>query len=539
MKKRLLSLLLAAVLLVSLAPTASFAEMMVYISANDKYYHSSDCERLGGSGGAVSVSMAFEEGYTPCPDCGAKDPRTAAKYAVEGGSLLFDKESGEIIGCEGDILAAAIPEEIDGVKVSSIGDWAFSGSESLVYVSIPDTVTSIGSYAFSGCTALIGADIPKTVSSIGEGAFQYCLCLESIALPEGLDKIAAFTFESCILLTDISIPKSVKSIGEGAFRYCSGLGGIVIPDAVSTIGSEAFSGCSTAAKLTLPASVKTVGEGAFDKCLFSDGLYYGGSLAQWRAISVAEGNDALYDAQLYLNGAAHKHNYTKKLVAKASCTSAGKTELSCECGAGSVVNEPAALGHDYKNGVCTRCTAADPDYKPPVKVSFVDVPSTEYYYKPVQWAVENGITDGIGNNKFAPDGTCTRGQVVTFLWRAAGKPTVSANVSFTDVKADEYYYEAVKWAVANGITQGVGGNKFAPNDTCTRGQVVTFLHRAANKPAASALSSFIDVPSGEYYYDAVSWAVGKGITQGTGGNRFAPDDICTRGQVVTFLYRAQ
>ncbi len=539
MRKRLLSLLLAAVLLVSLAPTAAFAEMMVYISANDNYYHSSGCEHLGGSGGAVSVSMAFEEGYTPCPDCGARDPRTAAKYAVEGGSLLFDKESGEIIGCEGDIIAAAIPGEIDGVKVSSIGDWAFSGSESLLYVSIPDTVSTIGSYAFSGCTALIGADIPKAVRSIGEGAFQYCLSLESIALPEGLGELGSFSFESCIRLGSVDIPKSVKAIGEGAFRYCSGLGGIVIPDAVTSIGSEAFSGCSTAAKLTLPVSVKSVGEGAFDKCLFSDGLYYGGSLAQWRAISVAEGNDALYDAQLYLNGTAHKHAYTKKLVAEASCTSAGKTELSCECGAGSVVNEPAALGHDYKNGVCTRCKAADPEYKPPVKVSFVDVPSTEYYYKAVLWAVENGITEGVGGNRFDPNGQCTRGQVVTFLWRAAGKPTVSANVSFTDVKTDAYYYEAVKWAVANGITQGTGGNKFSPDDTCTRGQVVTFLWRAANKPAASTVSSFTDVPSGEYYYDAVNWAVGKGITDGVGGNRFAPNDTCTRGQVVTFLHRAQ
>ncbi len=236
--------------------------------------------------------------------------------------------------------------------------------------------------------------------------------------------------------------------------------------------------------------------------------------------------------------APHTHSYTSAVTAP-TCTAAGYTTYTCSCGNSYKDDYKDALGHDYKNGVCTRCKTVDPSYTPPVTVSFVDVPSTAYYYKAVQWAVENGITTGVGGNKFAPNDTCTRGQVVTFLWRAAGEPTVSADVSFTDVKAGEYYYEAVKWAVANGITTGTGNNKFSPNDTCTRGQVVTFLHRAANKPAASAVSSFSDVQSADFYYDAVNWAVGKGITQGTGNNKFAPNDTCTRGQVVTFLYRAQ
>ena len=109
----------------------------------------------------------------------------------------------------------------------------------------------------------------------------------------------------------------------------------------------------------------------------------------------------------------------------------------------------------------------------------------------------------------------------------------------SDINPGEYYYEAVKWAVANGITDGIGGNRFAPNDTCTRGQVVTFLHRAGNSPSASTISSFSDVPSDAFYYNAVNWAVEKGITNGTGNGRFSPNDTCTRAQVVTFLYRAQ
>ncbi len=234
---------------------------------------------------------------------------------------------------------------------------------------------------------------------------------------------------------------------------------------------------------------------------------------------------------------AHTHKYVET-VTKPTCTEKGYTTYTCSvCNDSYKGSYTDSLGHSYVGGVCTRCNAKDPDYKP--TVSFVDVPSDAFYANAVNWAVENEITTGVGNNRFDPNGQCTRGQVVTFLWRAAGKPTVSANVSFSDVQPGAFYYEAVKWAVANGITTGVGGNRFAPNDTCTRGQVVTFLHRAANSPAASTISSFTDVPTTAFYYNAVNWAVANGITTGVGGNRFAPNDTCTRAQVVTFLYRAQ
>ena len=232
--------------------------------------------------------------------------------------------------------------------------------------------------------------------------------------------------------------------------------------------------------------------------------------------------------------APHAHSYTAAVTAP-TCTAAGYTTHTCSCGDSYKDNYVNALGHNYVNGACTRCGAKDPNYKP--AVSFIDVPSDAFYANAVKWAVENEITTGVGNNRFDPNGQCTRGQVVTFLWRAAGKPTVSANVSFSDVQPGAFYYEAVKWAVANGITQGVGGNRFAPNDTCTRGQVVTFLHRAENSPAASTISSFTDVPSTAFYYNAVNWAVANGITKGTDATHFSPSATCTRGQIVTFLYR--
>ena len=198
-----------------------------------------------------------------------------------------------------------------------------------------------------------------------------------------------------------------------------------------------------------------------------------------------------------------------------------------------------AIGHNFVNGACTICGEKDSSYKPPVKSEFSDVKSGAYYYDAVQWAVANEITNGMGNGIFAPDTTCTRGQIVTFLYRAAGKPDVSASVSFKDVKSDAYYYKAVQWAVANGITNGVGGDMFAPDATCTRAQVVTFLYRANNSPAVGAANSFNDVPVGAYYANAVVWAIEEGITKGTGNGCFSPDMGCTRAQVVTFLYRAQ
>ena len=170
---------------------------------------------------------------------------------------------------------------------------------------------------------------------------------------------------------------------------------------------------------------------------------------------------------------------------------------------------------------------------------FSDVPADSFYYAPVLWAVENGITNGMTDTAFAPDATCTRGQVVTFLWRAAGSPAPKSAVNpFTDVKPEDFYYKAVLWAVENGITTGTSSTTFSPYDSCTRGQVATFLHRAQGRPASSGKNIFTDLISGAYYYEAVLWAVENDITNGMGDGIFAPDTSCTRGQIVTFLYRA-
>ena len=171
---------------------------------------------------------------------------------------------------------------------------------------------------------------------------------------------------------------------------------------------------------------------------------------------------------------------------------------------------------------------------------FIDVPSDSYFYEAVMWAVESGVTTGVSANRFDPNGVCTRAQAMTFLWRAAGSPAPKSRaMPFADVPAGSYYYDAVLWAVENGITEGTSDIRFSPNATCTRAQIVAFLWRSEKSPAASSRNLFADVKSSAYYADAVLWAVKEDITKGTTNTTFSPDADCTRAQIVTFLWRCK
>lgn len=184
-------------------------------------------------------------------------------------------------------------------------------------------------------------------------------------------------------------------------------------------------------------------------------------------------------------------------------------------------------------------TEPDPDPQPEPKpsVSFVDVSGSDYCYDAVQWAVSNGITSGTSSDRFSPNAACNRAQVVSFLWRAAGSPAPTGDATFTDVKSDDYFRDAVLWAVEKGITNGTGNGAFSPYTPVNRAQAVTFLHRYAGEPAASG-ATFADVPADAYYTVAVKWASATNVTNGIGVDTFGPNSGCTRGQVVTFLYRS-
>ena len=276
----------------------------------------------------------------------------------------------------------------------------------------------------------------------------------------------------------------------------------------------------------------------------------------------------------------HSHSYTAAVTAP-TCTEKGYTTYTCSCGDSYVDNYVDALGHtevidpavaatctktgltegkhcsvcnevlaaqtevpktahDYKDGVCTVCGAEDPNYVAPVVNPFKDTKEDSPYYDAIVWAAENEVTAGKTADTFGINDGCTRAQIVTFLYRAAGSPEVSADVvnPFTDVSKDSGYYNAIMWAVENKITAGTTATTFSPDAVCTRGQIVTFMFRASGAEKVEADMSFTDVAAVSYCYDAVAWAVANEITAGKTATTFAPNDTCTRGQAVTFIYRA-
>lgn len=250
------------------------------------------------------------------------------------------------------------------------------------------------------------------------------------------------------------------------------------------------------------------------------------------------------------------HAY-ESTVTDPTCTATGYTRHVCSrCQDSYRTDVTEKLGHCYGEGVetkeptlttmgrltysCQRCGDTYTETTPKWTNPFLDLDKKAYYYTGVLWASNNGITSGTAPQSFSPEDSCTRGQVVTFLWRMAGKPlSVSANAEFRDVPKDAYYHDAVQWAVDQGITKGVGENRFDPDRICTRAEVVTFLHRFMDKPAPMETDGFLDVCADDYFFESVYWAYEQGITQGTAPNAFSPTQTCTRGQIVTFLYRAK
>ena len=227
------------------------------------------------------------------------------------------------------------------------------------------------------------------------------------------------------------------------------------------------------------------------------------------------------------------HDY-EATVTDPTCTESGHTTHTCtRCGDSFRDGHHEPLGHDWSGTVCRRCGEIRQN-------PFVDVPEGSFYYEPVIWAVKLGITNGTSATTFGPNDSCMRAHVVTFLWRAAGSPEpVTSYNPFADVKQTDFYYKAVLWAVENGITNGLDASHFGPFAYCNRAQVVTFLHRALRSPSPTAQHNpFTDVPAGSFYHIPVLWAVENGITNGLSATAFGPNAICNRAQIVTFLYRA-
>ena len=227
----------------------------------------------------------------------------------------------------------------------------------------------------------------------------------------------------------------------------------------------------------------------------------------------------------------HEHSFGEwTVVTEPSCTDAGEELRTCACGE-TEKREIPALGHDFVNGECNRCDAV-------MASSFEDVPVGSYFFDPVEWAVEKHITAGTSDTTFSPENAITRAEAVTFLWRAAGEPEPTSTVNpFDDVTEADFFYKAVLWAVEKDITYGLTSTTFGPYATANRAQIVTFLWRSRNQPAASGDNPFSDVSESDFYYEAVLWAVAEGITAGVSETQFGGNNHCSRAQMVSFLYR--
>lgn len=354
---------------------------------------------------------------------------------------------------------------------------------------IPTGVKTIGDRAFEGCTGLTGIGIPNSVTTIGNYAFYGCTELTGILIPNSVTTIGADAFACCTSLTGIKIPDSVKTLGQNAFWNCLGLRRVVLSRGIKTIEWGAFSDCIGLRSAVIPASVTEISECAFGS---NSEMYWG---ADWAPLIVYS----------YSSSAAEQY-----------------------------VQE---YNNREDNAKDMSMTFAALDKPTKVTLKFTDVVSGEYYEASVQWAVEQNVTTGTSASTFSPYDSCTRAQAVTFLWRAAGCPEPGNTKNpFADVSSGEYYYKAVLWAVEQGITNGIDATHFAPNSTCNRAQIVTFLYRFEGSPVAGS-NPFVDVAIEDYFSDAVSWAMECGVTTGTTAKEFSPLSDCIRAQIVTFLYR--
>ena len=515
-------------------------------------------------------------------------------------------------------------------SVTSIGEFAFRYCKSLTSVAIPNSVTSIGERAFSECTSLTSVTIPDSVTSIGVGAFASCTSLTGIwvaegnshyssdasgvlfskdkttlvqcpgtlaacMIPDSVTSIVGYAFAGCTSLTNVTIPDSVTSIGSHAFSYCKSLTSVTIPDSVTSIGGSAFGNCTSLTSVTIPDSVTSIGDWAFSHCTSLTSVtipdsvtsinwyafyncksltdvYYAGSEAQWKAISISStGNDDLLNANIHYNYVSHTHSY-KDVVTAPTCTEKGYTTHTCACGDSYVDTYVDALGHAWDNGkvtkeptetetgtktfTCTRCGETKTETIPKL--------THEHSYKAVVTAptcTEKGYTthtcscgdsyvdtyvDALGHawdsGTVTKQPTATETGVRTYTCTrcsATKTETIPATGSvdvtqmFTDVTKN-WAYPGIQYCVTHGIMGGMGDGTFAPTGTTTRAQIVQILYNLEGTPAVSGTTPFTDLTA-NWYKPAILWAYQNNVVAGTSPTTFAPDQPVTREQIAVIL----
>lgn len=459
----------------------------------------------------------------------------------------------------------------------------FFACTSLKNVTFPTSITYIGRNAFDGTewlrdqgdTAIANGilvkysgqttnyTIPSSVKIIGEAAFEWS-AIKTVTIPKNVTAIQTNAFLFCENLVSVRIPGSVVNIGSFAFNGCKGLKTVIIEEGVKKIEANAFKNCTSLTSVRIPKSVTSIGK---DILLESTGVTiygYRNSVAETYAKNNGIKFVAVEDLVkgVKLDKTSCNVTITGSLTLKATVDTSDTECKGVKWTSGNksiaTVNQSGKVsGLKYGSTTITATSAVNPKYKATCKVQvlFKDVTDSKaYYYKPVYWAADQGITNGYMSEadkatglygKFGHDIECTRAHIVTFLWRFAGKPeSETDNNPFTDVDSSKYYYKAVLWAAEKGITKGYSDGTFRPDDTCLREHVATFLWRYAGEPEPSEQENpFNDVGDTDYYYKATVWAnqngIAKGYTSGEHAGGFGPGLDCLREHVVTFLYRYQ
>lgn len=476
-------------------------------------------------------------------------------------------------GCSA-LEAISIPD-----SVKTLGEGVFSGCAALKEVKIPGEVTVIPKNAFSGCAALESVSIPASVTAIKEAAFDGCTALKNVTFLGKDDEWSKVTIAG----KNDALDSATKNFPNHTHSYVD-----TVTAPTCTANGYTVHKCSCGDTKT-DSYTKMLGHsyqgGICVRCGVLEDHKHDFKQTVTAPTCISEG----FTTYTCACGESYKKNYVSALEhkpelkneKKAGCLKGGYTgdEVCTVCGkvfkAGSVIlalghstelrNEKAATcvnggytgdlvcvrcgdiieqgkataaaGHKFFGGKCSVCDARESGSRPVEAKSFDDVIPGTFYYNAVMWAVKNNITKGTGASTFSPGDGCTRFQIVTFLWRACGCPTAATAASFSDVSPSDSFYEAVRWAVERGITNGTGGSSFSPYATCTRAQIVTFLYRAAGSPTVSSGIRFFDVAPNAFCRDAVVWATERGITNGTSDTTFSPGAACTRAEVVTLLYR--
>ena len=448
---------------------------------------------------------------------------------------------------------------VDMPSVNTLGEYAFNACENLQVINIPNLVT-MKANAFRHCSSLTEISIPKA-TAISNNCFYGCASLQKIDAPL-VTRVGNFAFQECYALQMIDFP-ALTYIGNCGFYLCTSLTEAYIP-AVKTIDQNGFNTCSSLSLLYVSTDLETVNARAFEACKSLKTIYVKQTKPKWEPLTVATlNNDYFTKAKIVYGAPPFSVDPLPDYITVCTGTNAQLSVVTHGligtfqwqvCAPGSTtwtdIKGATAATVSYgpmtmdKTGTLLRCKVTSRDgvaavsESVEIKVSpFADTDAGAYYFKPLLWAVDSNITTGTTKTTFSPYASCTRGQVVTFLWRAAGspEPTTTEN-PFSDV-SEGAFYKAILWAVEKGITTGYADGTFRPGAACTRGQIATFLWRAAGSPEPTTTENpFPDVAEGAFY-KAILWAVEQDITTGYNDSTFRPGTACTRAHIVTFLYR--